>query len=160
MADFFESLVENYSKINFPENYSDLIKIGKPISWYESDFNDRFVSVDSTNSKIVEIDISGAFPNICRCLFGEDSPFVKDIYAADTKRSRNILIATTLKREKPGYLTKLNLICKLIILGVTFEISPFDTKLRPFASGDFITYQLPFEHNPRAKALRQQAYRV
>jgi len=34
----------------------------------------------------------------------------------------------------------------------TFEISPQGTKLRPFDSSDFITYQLPFEYNPKAKA--------
>ena len=34
----------------------------------------------------------------------------------------------------------------------TFEISPHGTKLRPFDRSDFITYQLPFEYNPQAKA--------
>ena len=34
----------------------------------------------------------------------------------------------------------------------TFEISPQGTNLRPFDRSDFITYQLPFEYNPQAKA--------
>lgn len=34
----------------------------------------------------------------------------------------------------------------------TFEISPQGMKLRPFDRSDFITYQLPFEYNPQAKA--------
>jgi putative DNA primase/helicase len=34
----------------------------------------------------------------------------------------------------------------------TFEISPEGTQLRPFDRGDFLTYQLPFEYNPQAKA--------
>lgn len=34
----------------------------------------------------------------------------------------------------------------------TFEISLDGTKLRPFHRKDFITYQLPFEYNPDAKA--------
>ncbi len=34
----------------------------------------------------------------------------------------------------------------------TFEISSQGTKLRPFDRSDFITYQLPFEYNPQAKA--------
>ncbi|MBI9039729.1 MAG: DNA primase [Bacteroidales bacterium] len=34
----------------------------------------------------------------------------------------------------------------------TFEISPQGTKLRPFDRSDFITYQLPFEYNPKATA--------
>jgi putative DNA primase/helicase len=40
----------------------------------------------------------------------------------------------------------------------TFEISPQGTKLRPFDRSDFLTYQLPFEHNPQAKAPIFEAY--
>ena len=34
----------------------------------------------------------------------------------------------------------------------TFEINDKGTQLRPFDSSDFITYQLPFEYDPKAKA--------
>lgn len=40
----------------------------------------------------------------------------------------------------------------------TFEISPQGTSLRPFDRSDFITYQLPFEYNPQAKAPIFEAY--
>jgi putative DNA primase/helicase len=40
----------------------------------------------------------------------------------------------------------------------TFEIRPDGTKLRPFDSNDFITYQLPFEYDPQAKAPLFEAY--
>jgi putative DNA primase/helicase len=40
----------------------------------------------------------------------------------------------------------------------TFEISAKGTELRPFNSLDFITYQLPFEYNPNAKAPLFEAY--
>jgi putative DNA primase/helicase len=40
----------------------------------------------------------------------------------------------------------------------TYEISPQGTKLRPFDREDFITYQLPFEYNPQAKAPIFKAY--
>jgi len=40
----------------------------------------------------------------------------------------------------------------------TFEIAPQGTKLRPFNSTDFITYQLPFDYNPEATAPIFQAY--
>ena len=40
----------------------------------------------------------------------------------------------------------------------TFEISPQGTKLRPFDRSDFITYQLPFEYNPKANAPLFEAY--
>lgn len=40
----------------------------------------------------------------------------------------------------------------------TFEISPQGTKIRPFDRSDFITYQLPFEYNPQAKAPLFETY--
>lgn len=40
----------------------------------------------------------------------------------------------------------------------TFEISPQGTKLKPFDRSDFITYQLPFEYDPQAKAPIFEAY--
>jgi putative DNA primase/helicase len=40
----------------------------------------------------------------------------------------------------------------------TFEISPQGTKLKPFDRSDFITYQLPFDYNPNAKAPLFEAY--
>lgn len=40
----------------------------------------------------------------------------------------------------------------------TFEISQHGTKLRPFDRSDFLTYQLPFEYNPQAKAPLFEAY--
>ena len=41
----------------------------------------------------------------------------------------------------------------------TFEIDPINgTRLRPFDRADFITYQLPFEYNPEAKAPIFEAY--
>lgn len=44
------------------------------------------------------------------------------------------------------------------LLNGTFEISPQSIKLRPFNHSDFITYQLPFEYNPQAKAPQFEAY--
>lgn len=40
----------------------------------------------------------------------------------------------------------------------TFEVSPKGTQLRPFDRSDFLTYQLPFEYNPQAKAPLFEAY--
>ncbi|MBN1988736.1 MAG: DNA primase [Bacteroidales bacterium] len=40
----------------------------------------------------------------------------------------------------------------------TFEITPQGTRLKPFDRSDFITYQLPFEYNPQAKAPIFEAY--
>jgi len=40
----------------------------------------------------------------------------------------------------------------------TFEVSPKGTQLRPYDRSDFLTYQLPFEYNPQAKAPLFEAY--
>ncbi|WP_017732240.1 DNA primase family protein [Nafulsella turpanensis] len=44
------------------------------------------------------------------------------------------------------------------LLNGTFEISPEGNQLRPFDRSDFLTYQLPFEYNPQAKAPLFEAY--
>lgn len=44
------------------------------------------------------------------------------------------------------------------LLNGTFEISPKGTNLRAFNSKDFITYQLPFEYEPKAKSPQFEAY--
>jgi P4 family phage/plasmid primase-like protien len=40
----------------------------------------------------------------------------------------------------------------------TFEITPKNTRLKPFSRDDFITYQLPFEYNPDAIARLFEEY--
>ncbi|MDB4104814.1 phage/plasmid primase, P4 family [Salibacteraceae bacterium] len=40
----------------------------------------------------------------------------------------------------------------------TFEVSPNKMQLRPFDRSDFLTYQLPFEYDPQAKAPLFEAY--
>ena len=44
------------------------------------------------------------------------------------------------------------------LLNGTFEINANGTNLKPFDRSDFITYQLPFEYNPQAKAPLFEAY--
>ena len=44
------------------------------------------------------------------------------------------------------------------LLNGTFEISQKETILRPFKRSDFLTYQLPFEYNPKATAPIFEAY--
>lgn len=45
------------------------------------------------------------------------------------------------------------------LMNGTFEINPKGkTKLRPFDRSDFLTYQLPFEYDPKAKAPMFEAY--
>lgn len=51
-----------------------------------------------------------------------------------------------------------NKIVLINLLNGTFEISTKGTILKPFDSKDFITYQLPFEYNPKATAPIFEAY--
>ena len=44
------------------------------------------------------------------------------------------------------------------LINGTFEICQKETKLRPFKRSDFLTYQLPFEYNPKATAPLFEAY--
>jgi putative DNA primase/helicase len=44
------------------------------------------------------------------------------------------------------------------LLNGTFEINGKNTRLRPFSSNDFLTYQLPFNYDPSAKAPIFQNY--
>ena len=44
------------------------------------------------------------------------------------------------------------------LLNGTFEINAYGTNLKSFERSDFITYQLPFEYNPQAKATLFEAY--
>ncbi|KAF0202242.1 MAG: hypothetical protein FD170_1968 [Bacteroidetes bacterium] len=44
------------------------------------------------------------------------------------------------------------------LINGTFEITPTGTRLRPFNSEDFLTYQLPFEYNPIARAPMFEAF--
>ncbi|QMU28123.1 DNA primase family protein [Adhaeribacter radiodurans] len=44
------------------------------------------------------------------------------------------------------------------LLNGTFEVTPKGTRLRDFDKTDFLTYQLPFEYNPEAKASLFETY--
>ena len=119
-TNFFERLIKLYSKIKFPPSVKDISKIDGPISWYMADDVHQLVSVKSENGfGLLELDLSSAYPTICKCVYGENDPFVKDIYKIKDKLERNIFIATTLKETDD--LRRLNNICKIIIMGVVYE---------------------------------------
>lgn len=118
---FFEDLLLIYSKINFPEQYLEISKADKAISWYLADSTDQFVTVSKQqNMNIVEIDIRQAFTSICRCIFNPTDEFIIQMNQIEDKKSRNIFIATSLVNTE--YLRMLNVISKVIVCGVLFEI--------------------------------------
>lgn len=116
---FYENLLNLYSRIDF-RLYKESAKLDSSHIFYLADSTKQFITVSrSANNFLFEIDIKSAFPTICKCLFGEKSDFVKGIYSLSDKKERNIFISTNLKNTK--YLKLLNIICKIIILGTTFE---------------------------------------
>ncbi len=118
---FFEELIKRYAQIKFPEEYSEVVKADKTISWYMADSTDQYLSIERKhNVNIVEIDIRQAFTNICRCLFEPTSDFIIQMNNIVDKKSRNIFIATSLVDSE--YLHLLNIISKIIIIGIIFDI--------------------------------------
>ena len=117
-----------YSKIKFPPQYSDLLKVDGPISWYEADQQEQLITLTSSDNKhLFELDVGSAYPTICYNLYGEENPLVKEILDEEDKLKRNILIATRLKGTDD--LRRLNNICKIIIFGVVFDSANSDNVL-------------------------------
>lgn len=119
MVDFYGNLLDLYYSIKFPKEYDDLSKINKHISWYFADQEKSLVtSTNRNNQLILEVDITSAFTTICLNLYDHNSEFIKNIKILTDKRERNKYIAINLKGEK---LKLLNIICKIIILGIIFD---------------------------------------
>ena len=116
---FYQELSNLYfNEINPPSTYMDLAKIGNKIAWYMADSQNNIVNAVGNNTNyLIDIDITSAFPNLCRCLY-PNTQFVDDINNNTNKKAKNILIATTLKGEQ---LKQLNRMCKMIIMGIVFD---------------------------------------
>lgn len=122
---FYDTLLQLYGRLQIPPRYQELGKLGKYISWYFADHEQQLISIDSQpNQHVIELDISSAFPVICHALFDPNSEFIKHLDNISNKKEKNIYIATTLKNT--GYLNQLNTICKLIVMGVLFNIDNSD----------------------------------
>lgn len=119
---FYSNLLGLYSRLNYPPQYQEIATIDKHITYYLADHGDQFISARQQGGNyVVELDIKSAFPTICRNFFGMNSEFVKKMDSIEEKRGRLIYIATTLK-EAGDYLTQLNIMCKVIVLGIVFEL--------------------------------------
>jgi len=118
---FFQELLKNYSNIKFPERYLEISKVDKAISWYYGDTTNQYITISkSENNNIIELDITQAFTTICRCIFKPDSDFIIEMNKIIDKKARNIFIATSLVNSE--YLRVLNIVCKVIIMGILFEM--------------------------------------
>lgn len=123
---FYSNLLGLYSQLKVPPQYKEVAMIDRNITYYLADHGDQFISArQHSGNYVVELDIKSAFPTICRNLFGLESEFVKKMDSIHEKRGRLIFIATTLK-EAGDYLTQLNIMCKVIVLGIVFELCKED----------------------------------
>jgi hypothetical protein len=119
---FFQDLLKLYSSIKFPNQYLEISKVDKAISWYYGDTANQYITLTKTeNNNIIEIDIRQAFTTICKCLFEPSSDFIIEMNKIQDKKARNIFIATSLVNSE--HLRVLNIICKVIIMGILFETS-------------------------------------
>lgn len=119
---FYNNLLGLYSNLKFPPQYQELSTIDKYITYYLADDGDQYISArQHSGNYVVELDIKSAFPTICRNLFGLESKFVKKMDSIEEKKGKLIYIATTLK-ESGDYLIHINIMCKIIVLGVLFEL--------------------------------------
>ena len=101
--------------------YCNINNLGPPFTYFESDE----IKSNVHTTDLIELDITAAFPTICKFYFGADHPFVKNIFNIKEKIKRNIYISTTLteqsKIDKKNYLQELNLWCKILILGYVYS---------------------------------------
>ena len=101
--------------------YCKINNLGPPFTYFEADV----IKSNIHTTDLVELDITAAFPTICKFYFGKDHPFVKNIFKIIEKKKRNIYIATTLteqtKIDNKNYLQELNLWCKILILGYVYS---------------------------------------
>jgi uncharacterized C2H2 Zn-finger protein len=116
---FFTDLLEEYLKINFPINLQEISKIDKYINWYLADINNNYISAKSNDEQvIIELDIKSAFPTICNALYSDRKDFINYINNPNLeKKERLIYIVKNLNQEERKLL---NIICKIIIMGVLF----------------------------------------
>lgn len=96
-------------------------KLGPPFTYHLAEDIKSNVLVKGA----MEIDVKGAFPTICRLMYGDESPFVKEIFAIPDKFERNKYIAITMKqagdRDGISYLADLNLWSKILVMGYIYS---------------------------------------
>lgn len=91
-------------------------KIGEDINYYQSDKLGSNLLVRNC----IELDMDGAFPNICRYLFAESDPqFIENLNQITVKKERNIFLTNYLKNKSPNrnYLIELTNYAKIFTLG-------------------------------------------
>jgi len=119
---FYDELINLYTSLKIPPRYDEISKMDTAIMWYLADSEKNIVNVEEGGGRyIVEFDITSAFPTICRALFDPRSDFIQQMEKISEKKGKNIYIATTLKDSKDNHLRQLNVISKIIVVGILFD---------------------------------------
>jgi hypothetical protein len=113
-----QKIIEEYSKIT---QKCSINNIGTDYLYYYADDKSKS-SLLATD--VLEIDITRAFPTICKIIFGNESEIVQKIFSIEDKLERNIFISTSLKEmssENSNYIQLLNMYAKIICLGKIYN---------------------------------------
>lgn len=120
---FYKSILNFYlNEIQFNDINNKVIPLNGPISYYlADDIDDKIsITIDDETIKLFEIDIKSAFKTIS-FNYIKNKEFLSILKSlSNDKKARNIFIAKNLKGQ---ILKKYNVICKLIIIGLIFDIT-------------------------------------
>jgi hypothetical protein len=134
---FLSEVITRYGKISIPEQYKSIAKIDSNILWFLADdgeLNDSVVNkkiLETGNSivhcfhNVLEIDISSAFPSICK-VYIKDDEFNNTIASISDKTSKLIYISNKLDGQQ---LRNLGYLSKTIIFGKIFESIKYDISI-------------------------------
>lgn len=96
-------------------------QFGPPFAYY---YNDEIES-NILATSLIDIDVKSAFPTICKIIFGESHPFVKQIFNIENKLERNKFISITLtdqsKIDGKQYINELNIWSKILVFGYIYS---------------------------------------
>jgi hypothetical protein len=122
MNEFFSKLLDLYFEIKFPHDIEKLAVIDKYINWYLADEQNSYISTKTDeNQVIVEIDIKSAFPTICNALYKNDKDkqeYLTHINQPNLQKTERLIYLV--KNLTPDERRDLNIICKIIIMGILF----------------------------------------
>lgn len=111
---FLEEVITKYAKIEIPDKFKSISKIDSNILWYLADDMETIIHC---YSNMLEIDISSAFPSICKVYIKDDN-FNRTVDSIEKKENKLIYIANNLDGQQ---LRNLGYLSKTIIFGKIFE---------------------------------------
>lgn len=129
-----------------------LLKCAKKNNWGMCQNNDFIYLYNGAFWSLVEDSELKMFLGISAEKMGVDQYKAKYFNFRDHLFKQFLALGNLKKPTKPTNTVLINL------QNGTFEINPQGTKLRPFDSLDFLTYQLPFDYAPKATAPIFHAY--